>query len=57
MNHFTMLLAQAAETTDPEAGAVVIGWIILIGIVAAIYNACTKKKSYDVDFRGQIKER
>lgn len=57
MNHFTMLLAQAAETADPEAGAVVIGWIILIGIVAAIYNACTKKKEYDVDVRGRIKER
>lgn len=50
------LLAQAGETEAGDGGGVV-GFIILLFVLGAIWNALTKKKEYDVDVRGRIKER
>lgn len=48
------LLAEAG------AGSVVIGWVIVIGLLAVVVSAVTaepKKKSYDVRLGGKITER
>jgi len=45
---YTWLLL--GETAAQDDGSAFVGFLILMGILIAIYSACTKKKSYR--FRG-----
>jgi len=60
MVHLESLLAQASPPAD---GNPLSGWVIAIGIfiglmiIGSIAEAIKKPKSYDVDIRGEVKER
>ena len=51
-------LAQAAAASDEGTGwGGFIGLLLIVFFVYGIWSECTKKKEFDVDIRGRIKER
>ena len=45
----------ATANSDGGDGAAVIGFLLILGVLCAIFNALGKKKTYDI--RGEIRER
>ncbi|MEZ6061120.1 MAG: hypothetical protein R3C19_12210 [Planctomycetaceae bacterium] len=61
MHHVLPLFAQAAAGAaaageqDTDNGAAVIGFLVIVGILIAIFNSGNKKKTFDI--RGTAHER